>query len=65
MSSFTFFVFFIKEKKTHATTKRLNLIKNQLFKSLDLSQQQNGRLSRNQFPREAQDGNGDATVHVT
>lgn len=65
MSSFTFSVFFMKEKKNSCNNKMSQSDKEPVFKSLDLSQQQNGRLSRNQFPREAQDGNGDATVHVT
>lgn len=35
------------------------------LKSLDLSQRQNGLLSRNQFPQDVRHGNGDVTVHVT
>lgn len=57
--------FLQKKKKTSCNNKMSQSDKEPVFKSLDLSQQQNGRLSRNQFPRETQDGNGDATVHVT
>lgn len=61
-SSPLFFFFF---KKPHTTANFTQSHEEPVFKSLDLSQQQNGLLSRNQFPREAQHGNGDVTAHVT
>lgn len=63
MSSSTFNHPFLKEKIYNS--KLFQSHDEPVFRSLDLSQQQNGLPSRNQFPREARHGNGDVTAPVT